>query len=285
MSFAAAKTWDAKHESLDSIERRIHDCESITKLRERGRNYVSNIFSFFPWLRVPHDASIVEIGPGVGYIMQAVAERYPSASITGLDIASGMIEHARSRLRRDGVPEDKFKFVHYDGVHFPFPDNSVDFFYSVAAIQHIPKPFAYNIFLEAMRCLKPTGSMAIHLLHWDSLEIEGQIPFREEVAQQIEGREGHWHHFYDRTELERVIERGLKAPYYQVSDKGVNIWAAWCKSMAALDATDATRISPEAPEWMVTAVAERDQMLRSRSWQITRPLRTISAALRKRLAR
>ncbi|MGP9796432.1 methyltransferase domain-containing protein [Halomonas sp. 86] len=50
------------------------------------------------WNDLPSEAShILDLGCGTGYWSQRLAERYPHGHVTGLDIAPGMLEHARSR--------------------------------------------------------------------------------------------------------------------------------------------------------------------------------------------
>ena len=46
---------------------------------------------------------ILEIGCGTGYVTQALAEHFPAAAITAVDIAPGMIEHIKSTLQYDNV--------------------------------------------------------------------------------------------------------------------------------------------------------------------------------------
>jgi ubiquinone/menaquinone biosynthesis C-methylase UbiE len=224
----AFKTWDIADETLESVEARIHDGVPREKLHARADGYAKRVLNAAPWLRVQPSDTIVEVGPGVGYIMQAVAERCGAAAITGLDVAPAMIGHAQARLQRDGLSPDRFRFQHYDGVHFPWPDASVDLFYSVAAIQHIPKPFAYNVFLEIHRCLRPHGTAVLHLLSWEFVA-DGQVNFAEEIRHQVTGTQTHWHHFYDRTELETIVQHVLKASTHRIDARHGSIWLAWQK--------------------------------------------------------
>jgi len=45
---------------------------------------------------------------------------------------------------------------------FPFPDNSVCFFYSSHTFEHIPQEFCQYVFNEIYRCLKPGGGRTTH---------------------------------------------------------------------------------------------------------------------------
>jgi ubiquinone/menaquinone biosynthesis C-methylase UbiE len=224
----AFKTWDAAGETLEAVEARIHDGVPREKLHERAAGYARRVLRAAPWLRVNRSDTIVEVGPGVGYIMQAVAEQSGAAAITGLDVAPSMIAHAEARLQRDGLSADRFRFQQYDGVRFPWPDETIDLFYSVAAIQHIPKPFAYNVFLEMQRCLRPRGTAVIHLLSWDFVA-RGHVNFADEIRHQVSGAHTHWHHFYDRAELETILRYVLKASTSRFDEEHGSIWMAWQK--------------------------------------------------------
>jgi ubiquinone/menaquinone biosynthesis C-methylase UbiE len=222
----AFKTWDAAAETLESVEARIHDGVPREKLHERAASYARRVLRAAPWLRVGSADAIVEVGPGVGYIMQAFAEQTGANVITGLDVAPSMIAHAQARLRRDGLSPDRFRFQHYDGVSFPWPDSTVDLFYSVAAVQHIPKPYAYNVFLEMQRCLRPRGTAVVHLLSW-AFVASGGFDFAQEVRHQVAGAHTHWHHFYDQTELETIVRHVLNASTHRLDQERGSLWLAW----------------------------------------------------------
>ena len=223
----AFQTWDTPEESLESVEERIHDGAPRAKLHERAAEYARHILAV-PWLALRPTDAVVEIGSGVGYIMQAVAEAAGLQRITGLDVAMGMIAHAEERIRRDRLSSERYRFQHYDGVHMPWEDGTVDLFYSVAAIQHIPKPFAYNLFLEANRCLRPGGTAFLHLLGWGFVS-QQYLSFAEEIRNQVSGATTHWHHYYDREELEALFTHALGSPRRILMEDGVSIWVAWQK--------------------------------------------------------
>ena len=75
--------------------------------------------------------------------------------------------------------------MHYDGVHVPPEDGSLDFIYSVASLQHIPKEYVFNLFFEIKRLLSPTGFSLLHLLSFDHISDyhrPGSIPTWEELV-------------------------------------------------------------------------------------------------------
>jgi ubiquinone/menaquinone biosynthesis C-methylase UbiE len=225
---AAFKAWNPAEETLESIEARIHDGVARDKLLDRAAGYAVRVRTAPTWLVVHPKDVVVEVGPGVGYVMQTFADQTQVERISGLDVAPAMAAHARARIRRDGLSEERFRFETYDGVTFPFADASVDLFYSVAAVQHIPKPYAYNVMLEMQRCLKPGGTAVIHVQSWDFLP-RHYVPFAEEVRQQVRGETTHWHHFYSRQELEAILTHGLGVSVQRVAAEDGALWAAWRK--------------------------------------------------------
>ncbi|HUC17985.1 MAG TPA: class I SAM-dependent methyltransferase [Acetobacteraceae bacterium] len=153
---SAFEVWNQKGETLTSVEAFIHDNYPMDRLAERGEGLFNINCSHFPWA-VPAPGSVVmEVGSGVGYILQAALRRTNPSRIVGLDVAAGMIEQAKKRLARDNITDPRIEFLHYDGVTIPLPDNSVDFIYSMAVLQHIPRIYVYNLLTELFRILKPS---------------------------------------------------------------------------------------------------------------------------------
>lgn len=56
-------------------------------------------------LDVPVGGSVLEIGCGTGRNLAAVARRYPSATVHGLDISAAMLKTAQASLSRKGMSE------------------------------------------------------------------------------------------------------------------------------------------------------------------------------------
>jgi SAM-dependent methyltransferase len=224
---AAFKTWDRPDETLEGVERRIHDGVSIDKLPARANGYVNALCSFFPWATPRAGAVILEIGSGVGYIMEAANRKFRPSRIIGLDVAPRMVEKAKERLARDGV-DMPAEFLIYDGITIPMEAQSVDYVYSVACLQHIPKPYVYHLFGEMMRILKPAGFAALHFLAFSVLKLhKGSIDFPREIVRQLAGAEGHWHHFYSADELSYVLTHGYGAKRVQVVEAQGSIWASF----------------------------------------------------------
>lgn len=73
---SAFATREAPNETLQQVERRIHDGAAENQLHERAQTYVNEMFALFPWLTVSPDGVTVEGGPGVGYISSRARESH-----------------------------------------------------------------------------------------------------------------------------------------------------------------------------------------------------------------
>lgn len=237
--FAAAQTWDRPDEPIEATNARIHDGASNDEalLEKRADGYTAGILRQFP-ITIPSGARIMEIGSGTGYIMQSVrraldTSNNPPSQIVGLDIAQSMIEKAKLRMGSDPV----FDFSQYDGVQVPQSDATYDLIYSVAALQHVPKPYVYNIFFEIKRLLKPSGYAVLNLLSWQQMiGHDGHARWRNEVSRQINQRAGHWHHYYNREELEAVLGVGTGFNFVLVSQPKDQLWVCAGNRAPALPA-------------------------------------------------
>ena len=187
----------------------IHDGRPEQEWVERGDWYINFLFSSFPDLKLLNGFRALEIGSGLGTIMEAL-ERYArlqglrAARIIGLDIAAPMLEKAKARLS-----DRPFEFLHYDGVHIPLEDGSLDFVYSAATLHHIPKSFVYNLFFEIKRLLSPTGFSLLHLMDFSHIPHCIQ-PWADTVSDQVKGgeRSTGWIYFYSAEELRWVLGHG-----------------------------------------------------------------------------
>ena len=191
---AYATTW-LTEESLDSLNSRIHDGVPVAQLLDRARSYRDRIFDTYPLARPHSGARVMELGSGVGWIMEAVIERFSPQEIVGLDISANMIARAQERFSH---PSARFEL--YDGFHMPFSDSYFDVVYSVAAAQHIEKHVAFLLFEELHRVLAPGGHAIVHLLAVDHIP-RSEVTYHEECWNHIDGVPTHWHHYYSFDEL------------------------------------------------------------------------------------
>lgn len=97
----------------------------------------------------------LDIGCGTGYFTRALAERFPAAPGIALDIAEGMLQHARPL---GGAQH----FIAGDAEHLPLRDGSRDLLFSSLAVQWCGDFAA--VLGEAKRVLRPGGVLAFSSL-------------------------------------------------------------------------------------------------------------------------
>jgi malonyl-CoA O-methyltransferase len=112
------------------------------------------------WFGAPR--TILDLGCGTGHFCPALRARYPEARYLGLDIASGMVDFARSRSPAD------CDWLVADAESLPLASASVDLVFSSLAVQWCARP--EHLFAELARVLRPGGmcvftTLGPHTLH------------------------------------------------------------------------------------------------------------------------
>lgn len=82
------------------------------------------------WDSLPANArNVLDVGCGTGYWTHRLAERYPAAQLTGLDLAPGMLEQARQRYG------ERIHWQTGNATAMPFDDRAFDLVFSNLAVQ------------------------------------------------------------------------------------------------------------------------------------------------------
>lgn len=96
---------------------------------------------------------ILDLGTGSGYLSFPIAEAYPDAEVTGLDIVEKTLQMNREQAEKEGL--ENLRFVAYDGIEFPFADHTFDMVITRYALHHFP--MIEKTFSEIGRVLSETG--------------------------------------------------------------------------------------------------------------------------------
>lgn len=126
-------------------------------------------------MKYHHVERILEIGCGTGYFTQLLAETYPDAKITAIDLAENMIREAKEQ-----VEEDNVEFVLADAECLSqFAKETYDLIVSNAAIHWVQNPS--NLLNGTMKLLKPGGSFISTALGPDTfLELRSSFQYVEQ---------------------------------------------------------------------------------------------------------
>ena len=80
---------------------------------------------------VPAPRKILDVGCGTGRLLQAAAERFPGASLEGVDAAEGMVEQARGTNI-----SQRTNFQVGTAENLPFPDSQFDLVFCTMTFHH-----------------------------------------------------------------------------------------------------------------------------------------------------
>ncbi|TWJ32757.1 malonyl-CoA O-methyltransferase [Geobacter argillaceus] len=120
-------------------------------------------------------ARVLDIGSGTGVLLQQLADRYPMARLTGLDLAPGMAMTARERL----AGNDRVDFVTADAEALPLGDACLDLVVSTSTMQWLES--LEQAFDEVRRVLRPGGRFCFALFGEQTL-FELRASYRAAVA-------------------------------------------------------------------------------------------------------
>lgn len=109
---------------------------------------------------VPEQGRVLDVGCGSGEITSRLAGLLPRATLVGLDLLEGPLEHARSA---HAALAPRVSFVQGDAFHLAFPDDTFDLVICRHVTQSVPDPA--RILAEMRRVCRPGGR--VHVLSED----------------------------------------------------------------------------------------------------------------------
>lgn len=122
---------------------------------------------------------ILDVGCGNGTFMAAFARA--SAEVSGLEVNQTLVDIAKDTLKDEDVRGEVF---FYDGITFPFPNNSFDYAFSVSTLEHVSDP--RRILSEIHRVLKPGGKLYLAFPNrWRPLETHTGVLFLSYVPRSL----------------------------------------------------------------------------------------------------
>jgi malonyl-CoA O-methyltransferase len=113
---------------------------------------------------------VLDIGCGTGHLLQRLAQQYPQAGLTGLDLASNMLQQAAERLGTCA------ELLQGDAERLPAKDNSFDLVVSTSTFQWLED--CATCFGEVQRVLEP-GGLFCFALFGDGTQREPHRSWRE----------------------------------------------------------------------------------------------------------
>ena len=104
-------------------------------------------------INVKPGMKILDLGCGSGYLTFPIAERNENAYVVGLDIVTDTLERNTEKAHKINIRN--VEFISYDGITFPFEDDSFDLVVTRYALHHFPE--IRKSVREVARVLKGDG--------------------------------------------------------------------------------------------------------------------------------
>jgi SAM-dependent methyltransferase len=114
------------------------------------------------------EPTVLEVGPGPGFVMTRLLRRAPEARFIALDIDQAMLDRC-ARRASEAVVTDRVTLIRGDVASLPLGDASVDLVVSSFSVHHWADPA--RGFAEIRRVLRPGGRALIY----DLPDIWGRI--------------------------------------------------------------------------------------------------------------
>jgi tRNA (cmo5U34)-methyltransferase len=97
---------------------------------------------------------VVDLGAGTGLLSAFLADAFPDATFTLVDVTREMLDRARARF---ASAESRFAFELADFAAWPIPDG-VDLIVSALAVHHLHDDAKRDLFARALAALRPGGA-------------------------------------------------------------------------------------------------------------------------------
>jgi ubiquinone/menaquinone biosynthesis C-methylase UbiE len=136
------------------------DYDRFSRYMEEGAG------EFYERLNVPPGCRLLDVGCGSGQLALLAAR--DGVSVTGVDIASNLVERARARAQAAGL---NARFEEADAEDLPFEDGAFDFVTSLIGAMFAPQPEL--VAKELLRVCSPGGTIA--MANWTPQGFVGQM--------------------------------------------------------------------------------------------------------------
>lgn len=139
--------------SIDSTKKGFEESFEIEIFYNRQTQDIKHLEQILNILEINNGMKILDLGTGTGYLAFPIAERYRKVEVIGLDIVERTLNRNHERAKEVGLPN--LQFISYDGVIFPFANETFDMDITRYALHHFPA--IKDTFQEISRVLKPNG--------------------------------------------------------------------------------------------------------------------------------
>lgn len=126
----------------------MKDTENVKQARESFNRIIDNkiyaniikddkhLSALMSLLEDGNYRKILDIGTGTGYLAFPLAERFSTSTVYGIDIADKIIEKNNATVKEKAI--SNLTFQAFDGLTYPFEDESFDLIVTRYAFHHFP---------------------------------------------------------------------------------------------------------------------------------------------------
>ncbi|KAL9458190.1 hypothetical protein AB3S75_007116 [Citrus x aurantiifolia] len=105
---------------------------------------------------------ILDIGCSVGVSTKCLADKFPSAKVTGLDLSPYFLAVAQLKEKKGGPRKNPISWVHAIGEDSGLPSKSFDVVSLSYVLHECPERTIIALLKEAFRLLRPGGTIALN---------------------------------------------------------------------------------------------------------------------------
>lgn len=185
----------------------MEDTESVKQARESFNRIIDNktyaniirddkhLAAIMNLLEEDEYDNILDIGTGTGYLAFPLAEKYATSTVYGIDIADAIIAKNQETVKEKEITNLHFKA--FDGLTYPFEEESIDLIVSRYAFHHFPN--VEDAIQQMHRILTKEGRVLISDPMRDARDANGIIDEYMKVK-----KDGHIQ-FYSAKELDELF--------------------------------------------------------------------------------
>lgn len=183
-------------------------------------NTIASAQEFYPFtaccLPQAPGSRILDLGCGTGLELGYYFETVPTAEITGIDLAAGMLAALRGKF-----PEKALTLIQGSYFDVPFEENGFDAAVSVESLHHFTKEEKIPLYARLRKALKPDGFFI--LTDYFALSGEEEASHRAELLRLKREQsipEGEFYHYDTPLTVEHEKEALLAAGFSDVTVLG-----------------------------------------------------------------
>ena len=145
---------------------------------EHQRTCIEGAQSFYPFtascLPLRQNVVVLDLGCGTGLELDYYFSMNPSAKVTGIDLAPGMLA-----VLKEKFPDKEITLIQGSYFDVPFPKNHYDAAVSVESLHHFTRDEKVPLYHKVYRALKANGYFI--LTDYFAVSNEEELHFRNEL--------------------------------------------------------------------------------------------------------